>query len=602
MKKPRIVTAAIGVVVAVSSVGAAGAATGVTRGTQASAGRVAATSSATTTKVSENTKLNRVRTPKLRWFNCYNDVKCATVKAPLDYDRPTGATTTIAVLRTPATGRRIGTLFVNPGGPGGSSTEFAAKASQWLPPHLLAKFDVVGVDPRGIGFSDAVQCLPVSRQYDVYKGLNVGIPLTAAEESGYARSMKEVARSCSRNALAKSMSTAEVARDMEMVRRSIGDGPLNYIGFSYGSHLGTTYANMFPNNFRSLVIDGTISPRAWSGTKANQSRPLEFRLDSGGASWRAMDTILTECQSVGAPRCSFADGGDTHARFTALTESLKRDPVTVWNPFTGEEEQITYQVAVSALLSALYSSDAPQFVSFLLTELESMVAGQAPPPFAARSGLERQYVKRLFGSLSGSTAVPRRGFAYDNSLDAFMSVTCTDSRETTKLANYPGYAKGYEARAPHFGRAWLWSTSGCAGDAFTGQDEDAYTGPYNTLTRKAVLIVGNYWDPATPYAGAVQARATLGRSRLISSDSWGHTAFGTSDCVTNRVSRYLISGTSMYRDVTCPAETEMFPVVEPTEPEPSDPTAPVSDVMMAADSPLRAVPGSGTFPSPKVWR
>ena len=139
-------------------------------------------------------------------------------------------------------------------------------ADQWLSPEVRAKFDVVGVDPRGVGFSDQVQCLPIEDQDTVYDKTNRAFPVGWTQEQRWIQGMKKLSRACSTNALATSMSTAEVARDMEMVRRAIGDGPLSYLGFSYGSHLGTTYANMFPGNFRSIVIDGTLSPTSWSGS------------------------------------------------------------------------------------------------------------------------------------------------------------------------------------------------------------------------------------------------------------------------------------------------------------------------------------------------
>ena len=136
-----------------------------------------AASTASAWKPSENSKLNKVATPRLSWFSCYGGARCANAKVPLDYDRPTGTKTNVAVLRLPATGKRVGTLFVNPGGPGGSSTAMAYFADQWLSPEVRAKFDVVGVDPRGVGFSDQVQCLPIEDQDTVYDKTNRAFPV-----------------------------------------------------------------------------------------------------------------------------------------------------------------------------------------------------------------------------------------------------------------------------------------------------------------------------------------------------------------------------------------------------------------------------------------
>lgn len=508
---------------------------------------------------SENKKLDKVATPNLSWFNCYGGSKCANVKLPLDYDNPKGKTTNVAVLRTPATGKRIGTLFVNPGGPGGSSTEMAQFADEFLSPEVREKFDVVGVDPRGVGFSDNVECMSVEDQDDVFTHLDVGVPIGYQQEQRYIQSSKKVAKACSENPLATSMSTAEVARDMEMVRRGLGEGKLSYLGFSYGSQLGTTYANMFPGNFRSIAIDGTLSPTAWSGTDANASKPLDARLKSGEGAWKAMDTILAECGKVGEDRCTFASGGDPKTKFTEMAERLKKGPVTVEDPYSGEELTLTYGDFVGTLLGALYESDAPMFVDMMLSEFEMVLAADGPQVGRAGTAQERQDQKRVYDALREDQRAPQRGFQYDNSLDSFLSVTCTDSTETTKIADYPAFAKQSDSTAPHFGRSWLWGSAGCAGDAFTGEDEDAYTGPYDRFTTKAVMVVGNYWDPATNYDGAVETRETLGRSRLVSSDSWGHTAYGVSECATEKIDTYLISGSSPLKDSTCPAETEMFP-------------------------------------------
>ncbi|MBD5830652.1 alpha/beta fold hydrolase [Janibacter melonis] len=587
MRAPR--TLVVGAVAA--SVLAGTLATASAAPTTSSAPSAAAASSAA--KPSENAKLDKTATPRLRWFSCYGGAECAKVALPLDYDNPRGAKTNVAVLRTKATGKRLGTLFVNPGGPGGSATELAYFADLWASPTIRKNFDVVGVDPRGIGFSDTVQCLPVEEQDTTYAPLADAFPVGYTKQQRYMRSMKKIARACSTNKLATAMSTAEVARDMEMVRRALGEGKLSYIGFSYGTQLGTTYANMFPSNFRSIVIDGTINPRSWSGMPWNKSRPLDFRLGSGKGAWTAMRQILAECQKAGEDRCDFAAVGDTRKRFDELAAQLERKPLPVVDPYTGEKYSIDYPTMVGTLLSAMYSSDAPQFVDSLLTELDYL-ATEAQGGTAKTPAPTKASRKAFLAAVSKATGVPRRDFAYDSSLDAFLSVTCTDSQETTRLADYPRYDTQSETTAPHFGKVWLWSSSGCAGDAFTGQDEDAYVGPYDRYTPKGVLIVGNYWDPATAYTGAVETRKVLGRSRLVSSDSWGHTAYGVSACATKAVDTYLVTGASPLRDRTCPAESPAFPTREEE--------ARVSARQVAETKKLPKAPAGQSFPEPTVVR
>jgi hypothetical protein len=205
--------------------------------------------------------------------------------------------------------------------------------------------------------------------------------------------------------------------------------------------------------------------------------------------------------------------------------------------------------------------------------LSSLSVLTEPPSSAARtSGARRaaatstllrlhrdQQARRpLWSPGSGSTSTPDHGFPYDNSLDAFASVTCTDSTETTKLSQYPTFAVQADKKAPYFGRAWLWGSSVCAGDAFTGRDDDAYTGPFDTLTKAPVLYVGDYYDPATNYDAAVSASKRLPNSRLLSSDSFGHTAYGTSDCTTKAVDTYLLKGTLPKKGKVCVGDVQPF--------------------------------------------
>ena len=225
------------------------------------------------TSVLEARRVDRVPTPTLGWYPCYGNAECATTRLPLDYDKPHGATTLVAVLRVKAKDQkhRIGSLFVNPGGPGGSGTALAQAAPYFLGADVLARFDVVGIDPRGTNFSDEVACFPGNAQQGkVLSGLNVAFPFTKAQEQAAVSSSRGLGKACSTTGkpLSAAMSTAEVARDMDVIRRGVGDKRLSYLGFSYGSYLGQVYANLFPDRVRAVAIDGVLDPVAWAGTKA----------------------------------------------------------------------------------------------------------------------------------------------------------------------------------------------------------------------------------------------------------------------------------------------------------------------------------------------
>ena len=200
-----------------------------------------------TTTDLEARRVDRVPTPRPDWFDCSGifevDAECAAVELPLDYDKPKGRQTAVAVLRIKATDqeRKIGTLFLNPGGPGGSGVEIAAAAPFFLGPEVLARFDIVGFDPRGVNFSDNVRCWRnAGQQSEALAGLNLFFPWTTKEESAFVRSAKAFGRACSTTGrpLSAAMSTAEVARDMDVLRRVVKDRKLTYLGFSYGSYLG----------------------------------------------------------------------------------------------------------------------------------------------------------------------------------------------------------------------------------------------------------------------------------------------------------------------------------------------------------------------------
>lgn len=198
----------------------------------------------------------------------------------------------------------------------------------------------------------------------------------------------------------------------------------------------------------------------------------------------------------------------------------------------------------------------------MLTDLYILTEPPAKSAKAKAQSTQHKQASESFDELRRRTkdqiSRPHFGFPYDNSFDAFASVACTDSKETTKSKDYPAYAAQADERAPYFGRPWTWRSSICAGNAFTGADEDAYRGPFNTKTTKPVLFVGNYYDLATNYAGEVLAVKRWPNSRLLVSDSWGHTAYGTSDCVTSAIDNYLLKGTLPANGKVCERDLRPF--------------------------------------------
>ncbi|RZU54588.1 TAP-like protein [Krasilnikovia cinnamomea] len=490
------------------------------------------------TSAAEARRVDRVPTPKLDWYSCYQWAQCATAEVPLDYDNPRGRQVTLALVRVRAKDqdRKIGSLFVNPGGPGAQATFMALAAPYFLSEALLERFDIVGVDPRGIGASDQVQCFrDTGKQTRALKPLNtLPFPVGAKQVKSYLKSARKLARGCSTTGreLAGAMSTAEVARDMDVMRRAVGDTKLTYLGFSYGSALGQYYANMFPDRFRALAVDGTINPRAWVGTRKTGKTNQDQRLRSADGAYRALIELLHRCERAGSTKCAFA-GPDTVRKFGTIARRLKRKPLNL-----GEGMTFTYPLFVTVALGALYDTQGGDMLSGMLAELWLLTdpnRSATPDEIDAAGAAMRQ-------RLTARRA--QRGFPYDNSLEAYSAVMCTDGRHPASAKGWARQAAAADRRAPYFGRPWAWASVPCARNAWTVRDEDAYTGPFNRRTARPVLIVGSYWDPATNYRDAVKAADLLPNSRLLSSDNWGHTAYGTSACATGHIDRYLL-----YRDL-----------------------------------------------------
>lgn len=550
--RPRSVAAAVGGILVLGFLPATSAGAAPSGPPTAVAGRAATD----VTSPVEARRVDRVRTPKLDWYRCYDYAECATVRLPLDYDQPRGATTEIAVLRVKARDqkRRIGSLFLNPGGPGGSGTSIAYAAPQFLGADVLDRFDVVGFDPRGIASSDQVKCFrSVQDQTRVLAGFGVAFPYTKAEERAWVASSRGLGQACSTSGrpLTGAMSTAEAARDMDVLRRAVGDRKLTYLGFSYGTALGQYYANMFPDRVRAISVDGVINPVSWVGTAATRNTVQDDRLRSADGAYQALREILVRCDRAGGQRCAFA-AGDPVRNFEVLTRRLKARPLVVEDPFG--QYTVTYADFIGTTLGLLYGPDGYQPITDFAAELFTLT--EPPATVGARErAAARNSAARRIREARNATA---RDFPYDNSLETYLGVACTDGLHPADAGLWPALMARSDRRAPYFGRAWGWGTSACAGRTWTVRDEDAYRGPFTRRTSAPVLLVGNYWDPATNFDDAVSSARLLPRSRLLRSNSWGHTAYGTSACVTGAVDAYLLRVALPAAGTVCVGDVQPF--------------------------------------------
>ena len=484
--------------------------------------------------------------PWLDWAACGDGLECTTARVPLDYDRPSGPTITLALIRLPASdpGRRIGSIFLNPGGPGKSGVDAVRQGGRSLfSAEVRARFDLVGLDPRGIGASTPLRCFNTLDQ-----ALGVlppfPFPVTAAEERLWVDADRTFARACAGRGgpILDHMATADVARDLDLLRQAVGDRQLTYVGLSYGAYLGATYANLFPAKVRALVLDGVPDPVAWATGRGDQAatQPLFNRVGSAEGASATLGEFFRLCDQ-GGPACAFSQG-DPRRRYQALARRL------VANPVQTPDGPVGYADLVYATLLALQDPAAWPELAQRLQQLDSLT--RQPTAAATRLG----------------TSQPD----YSNVLEGLAGVACSDSDNPDQVGAWQRAADAADRTAPYFGRYWTWFSSIC--QPWPGHDPDRYTGPWTAQTVNPVLVVGNRFDPATPYQGAVSLARILPRSRLLTLNGWGHTSEGKSSCIDAHTARYLLTTQVPQPGTVC--QPDLVPFAHPSAPTAGSPTKP----------------------------
>lgn len=527
------------------------------------------------TSALEARRIDRVPIPQIEWFKPSLDagrLRLATVRLPRDYDDPTGPTVEIAVAKLPARNqkKKIGTLFVNPGGPGSSGADMAASAPYFASESMLDRFDIVGFDPRGGNASTNIRCFTSVRDQSRAMRSLALIPWNAKNRKKYLAASRATAEGCSSTArkTASAVSTAEVARDMEMLRRAVGDGKLNYLGFSYGTYLGEVYANMYPDRFRAMVLDGVINPKAWRGSAETGSTPMSLRLKSGEADWKILKRAFALCKQAGPDYCTLKDPAAT---FTSVVRKLRA------KSYRYDGEVFDYGYLILDLLSVLYYQWGGAETAIDVVNIYDQITTQP----------SRAAVRQLH-TLREKVRNAPYDFAYDASWENYLGVVCTDAVQPRKPSRWhKTISRATRTTAPHFATIWGWQDAACATSTWTAQDEDRYTGSFDKKTEHPVLIVGNYYDPATSYRSAQKAHDTMPHSYLLSSNSWGHTAFGTSSCINDGIDEYLLHGTKPPNY----CESEYVPFSYPLDSESRSTATRTARMSVAASSALpKALP------------
>jgi pimeloyl-ACP methyl ester carboxylesterase len=462
----------------------------------------------------------------LDWQRCRDPLsaaaglQCATLEVPIDPAAPEGATTELALARVPATGtsaERIGALLFNPGGPGGSGIEALASLATTLPPVLEERFDLVSWDPRGVAASSPVRCLEDERKdAQIVGDLS---PDTPEELDRAFADQQEVREGCESNnpELIDHMSTADVAADLDHIREALGEEQLNYVGFSYGTAIGATYATLYPERVRAMVLDGAVSPSA-DATTENLEQAKGFE--------------TTYLQFVAAcdadPQCALTGGAA--AKVDQARSRLDATPLSV-ETSSGTRE-LNRDLFDLGLATALYDTSVWGITAQAVAELD-------------QGGGE--VLLALVDAQLGRDA----DGTWDNSVDSRSMVNCLD--DVTRPTRDEAVQVGQEIaqQVPTFGDAFVTSGLSCVDWPLPANPTPVPT----AAGAPPILVIGTVGDPATPYPWAQEMAAALQGAVLLTYEGSGHTAFTRAgSCIDDIVVAYLVDLQIPAIGTTCPAQ------------------------------------------------
>ena len=466
------------------------------------------TSSTSNTSSTSTTSSTQPPVTPMVWSPCQGDLQCGTLVVPLDYAHPDGPTIGIAVARHPAEdpAARIGSLVIDPGGPGVSGVDDMANELSSLTPQLLDDFDIVLFDPRGVERSDPVSC-----------GTETGsapsdpAPATPGEQTATIAGLRQFAAACEKNSpnLLPHVGSVDVARDMDRLRQALGDGGLTYMGQSYGTLLGLTYAALFPTHIRAMVLDSVIDP-ALSFDQITQGQADGFE--------STLNAFFAWC--AGSTSCSWHPGPDPTAALLALLSAAATSPAPAGGGGVAGAGQL-----YDAVLDSLYSqSEWPQLGAALSADAarQRCTGGRALEPLQHRRVVQRgRGCHRHRLSRPSRVAPPRHLWPPGR----IARVVRAGLRPT------PGMGRGRLcglARAP-----------------------TRKPGPVAAPGSPPILVVGTTSDPATPYAWAVSVAKELDRGVLLTHDGDDHVAYFYSACVRADVQTYLVSGQTPAPGTVC---------------------------------------------------
>jgi pimeloyl-ACP methyl ester carboxylesterase len=480
--------------------------------------------------------------PELLWTACGDaGAQCATAAVPKDYDDASAGTLNLAVARSPATdpSKRIGSLFLNFGGPGGSAADIVEALGAALFPVLNARFDIVGVDPRGTGGSVPVDCKANQETQGVYSQ-PFPTPFMLDVSALVAKDRSYIARCIELNGdILRYLSTANVARDLNTLREAVGDEKMTYLGFSYGTFLGATLQSLFPGKTRAVVLDGAVDPDEYIND------PLSHLDEQSAGFERAISRFMSECAADQAG-CGFG-GGDPIGTTDALIKQADATPIPASNapdrPVDGDDIR-------AALAQEMYSK-------FLWPELAAALAKLSQGDGAGIRAIDDV---RFYGRNDDGT--------YDPGTDRYFLLSAGEQHYPRDVQ--PFLVAGRQSYVDYDHSFWNHGYSELNWGLYPIRALDTFDGPFRTTREDpTTLVVGTRYDPATPYKEAQRLVQQLGNARLLTMTGDGHTAYDgdptdgyNSECTDKAVEAYLF-------DLTLPAPGTECRQVQPAFPPPT---------------------------------
>jgi pimeloyl-ACP methyl ester carboxylesterase len=448
-----------------------------------------------------------IPTPKpVKWSDCGAGFQCGTVEVPLDYSHPSAGTILIALNRKPATdvAHRIGSLLINPGGPGASGIKFLRQDASSMA-NLNRRFDLVGFDPRGIGQSAPIRCLD-GPQEDAFNALDPVLD-DPQEKQAQIDADKGLASGCRLKSgrVLPFVDTVSAAKDMDLMRIALGDAKLTYLGFSYGTYLGQHYAHLFPTHVRALALDGVVDP-SLSANDMLYDQLIGFEQN--------LQAFLADCRArkTASPPCAFAQSGDPGAKLVNFMEQLDTTPLQVGN------RALTRALAIWGVGLPLYDQGSWKYLDQALSLAER-----------GNGTLLLQLADIYLGRNPDGT--------YDNQSDANIAVNCLDRPVPSDVAQYDAMGPKFAQASAVFGPAFQYSNLICA---YWPIKPTGKVGPLDAPGAPPILLVGGTNDPATPYKWAQAVSQQIGASVLLERVGNGHVSYSISACARQIEEAYLI--------------------------------------------------------------